>query len=216
MHANSRRSSTRVLFLRHGHTDFPKDRFYDDKLEDPTLNPLGLKQAGLWTTQLNLRKIVAVYVSPSRRTQETARIATACLGLPLEVIEGLGERRFGAWGGLSSREVKEKFPEEWHAWREDNVHFTPSGGESLSGFSRRVDETIHALRACHPEQTFLAVTHAGQIRMIVASALGVPLKNFKRLVIRNGSMTEIEYTDRWPNLHTFSFIPGNLRNEEGS
>lgn len=209
MHGESGRKSTTVLFLRHGQTDYPKDRYYDDAIEDPALNSSGLNQAHVWSKYFedNTRLIQAVYVSPSRRTQETAKIATENLGLKCETLDGLQEWRFGSWGGMTAKEIKKKYPDGWDAWRKDLVHFSPSGGESLSQFSKRVNHTVDELVARHPEQTFLVVTHAGAIRMIVSDALEMPLHNFKRLVIGHASMTEIEYTDRWPNLHAFSFIP---------
>ncbi len=215
MHGDSERKSTTVLFLRHGQTDYPKNRYYDDAIEDPALNTSGLKQAHVWPRYFenNTRPIQAVYVSPSRRTQETAKIATESLGLKHETVEGLQEWRFGSWGGLTTDEIKKKYPEEWRAWRKDMLHFAPSGGESLSQFSKRVNQTVAELVTCHPEQTFLVVTHAGAIRMIVSDALEMPLHNFKRLVIGHASMTKIEYTDLWPNLHAFSFIPRTNKGE---
>ncbi len=209
MHTDTPRKSTTVLFLRHGETDYPKERYYDDVLDDPPLNPAGLQQARLWPSYLESRSepIAGVYVSPSRRTQETADIATQKLDVHCETMAGLQEWQFGRWGGLTASEIKSKYQEEWIAWREDVVHFAPIGGESLSQFSKRVNETVAALVSKHFGETVLVVTHAGAIRMIVAAALEMPMVNFKRLVIRHASMTEIEYTDRWPNLHAFSFYP---------
>ena len=215
MHSDSERKSVTVLFLRHGQTDYPKDRYYNDAIEDPALNQTGRHQANQWPGYFdkNPRAITAVYVSPSRRTQETAKIAAEGLAVPCETVDGLQEWRFGRWGGLTTPEIKIKYQEEWNAWHEDTAHFTPSGGESLSGFSKRVNEIITDLVSRHSGQTVLVVTHAGVIRMIVSAALEMPLVNFKRLVIAHGSITEIEYTDRWPNLHAFSFIP-EILNEE--
>ncbi len=209
MHTDSERKSTTLLLLRHGQTDYPKDRFYDDALEDPALNPLGRNQAGAWTSFLEKyeQAIAGIYVSPSRRTQETAQIATEKLEAQRVTMEALQEWRFGRWGGLSSKEVKMKYPAEWAAWRKDMAHFTPEGAESLKVFSRRVNEGIATLVSKHIGETVLVVTHAGSIRMIVAHALEMPLIHFKRLVIRHASITKIEYTDRWPNLHAFSFYP---------
>ncbi len=208
MHSDSGRKSNIALFLRHGETDFSKHRFYNDAIEDPPLNPRGLQQAELWEERLkNGREIAAIYVSPSLRTQETARIATAALGIEIKTVTGLRERSFGTWGGLSTEEVQKKFPEDWTAWKRDKMHHAPGGGESLMDFFKRVSKTVAQLTSQHHEQTLLVVAHAGTIRMLVIAALGMPLENFKRLVITNCSMTEIEYSDQWPNLHRFSFRP---------
>lgn len=209
MHSGTDRKSSTALFLRHGETDYSRHRFYDDAIENPPLNLRGQTQAGLWTERIKnkQKRIAAIYASPSLRTQETATIATAKLDLEIETVSGLRERSFGTWGGLNAEEVKKQFPEDWAAWKRDKMHHVPSGGESLMGFFTRVEKTISQLTTQHKEQTILVVAHAGTIRMLVISALGIPLENFKRLVITNCSMTEIEYSEQWPNLHTFSFRP---------
>lgn len=215
MHSNSEKKATTVLFLRHGKTDYPKSRYYDDRIEDPSLNTVGLREAAPWSAFFESypHKISAVYVSPSCRTQETAKIAMKTLGLSPQVVEGLQEWRFGRWGGLTAEQIKTQYAEEWTAWRGDMLHFTPSGGESLDHFAKRANATVAELVSRHPQQTLLMVTHAGVIRMIVAAALEMPLLNFKRLVIAHASVTKIAYTDRWPNLHAFSYIP-EILNEE--
>jgi len=197
-----------VLLLRHGETDYSKKRFYADEIENPPLNALGIKQAERWEGRLqnDRRTLAGIYVSPSRRTQETAQLATRGLPLTIETIADLGERNFGSWGGRTSSEIQAQHPDEWKAWQEDVVNFSPPGGESLLGFSIRVKEAVRQIVARHPEGYTLAVTHAGPIRMLVTAALGMPIVNFKRLIISNCSITEIEFTEQWPNLHTLSYI----------
>ncbi len=209
MHSNTGRKSSTALFLRHGETDYSKHRFYDDAIEDPPLNARGRSQASLWTDKIETKykTLSGLYVSPSLRTQETATIATQKLGIDIQTNDGLRERSFGTWGGLNAEEVKKQFPEDWAAWKRDKIEHVPLGGESLKGFFTRVKETIAQLTSQHPEQTILVVTHAGTIRMLVIAALEMPLENFKRLIITNCSITEIEYSEQWPNLQTLSFRP---------
>ncbi|MFQ5597268.1 MAG: histidine phosphatase family protein [Nitrospiria bacterium] len=209
MFKQTNRQSSTALFLRHGETDYSKNRFYNDTVEDPPLNDRGRTQAGAWAPWLkeNDRSIGAVYVSPSRRTLETAELAAQGLGMEAQMIEGLGERHFGQWGGLSKEAAQTRFPEAWSAWKQDPIRYTPPDGESLIGFSIRVKETMRELVSAHPGHRFLVITHAGTIRMAVSAALGVPIQNFKRLIVTHGSMTVLEYTEQWPNLHALSFIP---------
>ena len=199
--------ATSFLFLRHGATDFPENRYYCDSVEDPPLNAVGLKQASRWPDRLQGKPFSALYVSPSRRTQETARPITERLGLKIETVEGLRERSFGSWDGLTNDVIQQRFPTEWSAWKKDLLHFTPAGGESLVGFAKRVDETIQTLLTRHAGQTILLVTHVGPIRMIVSAALGMALENQKRLVVGSCSLTQIDYTASWPNLVFFSLRP---------
>lgn len=199
--------TTKCILLRHGETDYPHNKYYCDLKEDPPLNRTGLKQAKGWGNFLNDLSLSAVYVSPSRRTRETA--GTATRGGPLNPVamKGLQERGFGTWEGLTSKKIKEDMPDEWQALKDDVLNFRPPGGESLVEFSARVNDTIQLLLLRHPGQTIMIVTHVGPIRMMVSAALGVPLENFKRLVVGYCSITEIEYTKSWPNLISFSRKP---------
>lgn len=199
--------ATRCILLRHGETDYPHNRYYCDSKEDPPLNKTGLRQARLWEKVLKDVPLAAVYVSPSRRTRETAQTATEGGPLNLMPMKGLQERDFGTWEGLSSGEIREKFPDEWQELKNDALNFHPPGGESLIDFSTRVNNTIQLLLGRHSDQTILIVTHVGPIRMIVSAALAVPLENHKRLVVGYCSITEIEYTESWPNLISFSKKP---------
>ncbi|MFQ5543504.1 MAG: histidine phosphatase family protein [Nitrospiria bacterium] len=209
MHTNNRKSSTTIRLLRHGETDYPRGRYYNDVINDPPLNKLGSEQARLWVKKMreDRHPFSALYVSPSLRTEETALIATKELALSVNTIDGLQERSFGSWGGLTPKEVQAQFPNEWMAWKDDLIDYVPPGGESLSAFSKRVNETTVQLVTRHINRTILIVTHVGPIRALVAAALGIPFDHQQRLVIKNCSITEIEFTDRWPNLHSLSSLP---------
>ncbi len=196
--------TTRCILLRHGETDYPRNRYYCDSKEDPPLNLTGRKQARDWGKFLKDIPLAAVYVSPSRRTRETAQTAMKDGHLNHMAMKSLQERGFGTWEGMTSQEIREDFPDEWQDLRDNALNFHPPGGESLVDFSARVNDTIQLLLARHPDQTILIVTHVGPIRMIVSAALAVPLENYKRLVVGYCSITEIEYTESWPNLISFS------------
>jgi len=196
--------ATRCLLLRHGETDYPRNRYYCDSREDPPLNKIGLKQAKNWGKFLKDIPLAAIYVSPSRRTRETAEMATKDGSLNLMAMKDLQERGFGTWEGLTTKKIREDMPDEWQALKDDLLNFHPPGGESLRDFSARVNDIMQLLLLRHPGQTILIATHVGPIRMIVSAALGVPLENHKRLVVGYCTITEIEYTESWPNLISFS------------
>lgn len=207
MTLRAKEAATIFLLLRHGATDYPEDRYYCDAVEDPPLNPLGLGQAEDWPAILQEKPIVALYASPSRRTQETAAPTARKLKMKIETLDGLRERSFGNWDGLTPEVIRRDFPAEWSAWKSDLLNYAPSGGESLIGFSKRVDQTIQLLLDRHAGKTVLLVTHVGPIRAIVSAAIGIPLENHKRLVVGSCALTRIDYTASWPNLVYFSLRP---------
>ena len=82
--------STRVIFVRHGETDFPIDRIYCDAVEDPALNEAGLSQAASIAEFLSNIKLDAAFCSPSRRTCMTAEVIASCQhGLNIQYSDGL-------------------------------------------------------------------------------------------------------------------------------
>ena len=45
-------------------------------------------------------------------------------------IEGLRERSFGIWEGMTFTEIKEKYPQEFEAWAGNPLRYSPVDGES--------------------------------------------------------------------------------------
>jgi broad specificity phosphatase PhoE len=64
--------------------------------------------------------------------------------------------------------------------------------------STRVTDTVARLRARHPGETIVAVSHADPIKAAVADAAGTPLDLFQRIVISPCSVSAIAYTDGGP------------------
>ena len=95
--------ATRIVFVRHGMTDFPKDRIYCDEREDPPLNETGRHQAQTAAELLRGRAVDVIYTSPMARTRGTAEAVRRTLGVPLAVEQDLRERGFGIWDGLYFR-----------------------------------------------------------------------------------------------------------------
>ena len=47
----------------------------------------------------------AIYASPLDRTVETAQAIAGPRGMPLRLVEGLGEVRYGEWQGAELKEL---------------------------------------------------------------------------------------------------------------
>jgi probable phosphomutase (TIGR03848 family) len=145
-------------------------------------------------------RIAAVYASPLERARETAAPLAASLGLRVRVARGLTECDFGEWTG---RELKQlaKLP-EWGVVQRYPSGFRFPGGESFAQMQGRVLATVADLRARHPGETIVAVSHADPIKAVVADALGTHLDLFQRIVISTCSVTAISYGPTGPAVLT--------------
>src|SRR3569833_3317759 len=93
-------SATRVIYVRHGLTNFPNNRIYCDDREDPALNAEGTQHAEDAAALLAQQKIDAIYASPRLRTRSTAEAIAKTAGAVIQFVPALRERRFGIWDGL--------------------------------------------------------------------------------------------------------------------
>lgn len=209
---------TTLLFVRHGEPDYPETRIYSKK-DDPGLTERGRRQAealAKWAAdQQGGRGIDAVYVSPTRRTLETAEPVLAGLGREATVEARLEERFFGAWEGMDFDAIRDGDPQGFTAWKTNPIGFAPKGGETIVDLSNRVDQLLDEIRQRHDKGVVLLVTHVGTIRAALCSAMKVPLEEYRRFHIYPGSVARVDYGRRQANLMYLGLMPGEESNWGG-
>jgi broad specificity phosphatase PhoE len=144
--------------------------------------------------------ITAVYASPLERTRETAAPIALALGHELRLDEGLLELDVGEWTGLELKAARKR--REWGTIQRYPSGFTFPGGESFVAMQARITTTLDRLRAAHPGETIVAVSHADPIRAAVAHAMGTHLDLFQRVIVSPCSLTAIAYGDEGPTVLT--------------
>ncbi|MBX3191167.1 MAG: histidine phosphatase family protein [Labilithrix sp.] len=168
--------TTRVLLIRHGATVLSaEDRFAGST--DVELSDEGRRQARCLGERI-AAEIDAIYVSPMKRTRETASLVTGGALEPL-VEAGLREIDHGRWEGLTRKEVEQRFPEEYGAWEEDPFTFAPAGGEAGVAVMARSLPVIRSIVVAHPEQTVAVVSHKATIRLLLSSLLGIDPRGYR-------------------------------------
>jgi len=164
-----------LYVVRHGETDWNlKGRLQGQK--DVPLNDLGRAQA-----QEAGRRLLAAaadvegldyLASPMARARETMEIMRATMGLDPRAyrIDGrLVELTFGAWEGLTWREVRKAYPEKAAARERDKWAYVPPHGESYSMLAERVRPILDDL-----PRPAVIVAHGGIARALLALIGGVP------------------------------------------
>ena len=72
------------------------------------------------------------------------------------------------------------------------------GGESFTELQARLADTVGRLCKAHPGEVVVAVSHADCIKVALASALGVPLDLFQRIVVTPCSISTVVYSSEGP------------------
>ena len=199
--------STSVILIRHGITDYPGDKIYDETA-GPGLNAKGRDealQAGRWIKGLGA---AGLFVSPAVRTRETVAPVAEALDLEANVDPALIERSFGVWEGLTFGEIEERYPGGLKLWKTDPVSYAPEGGESILDVEKRVSEFCRRVLELYSGKTVVVVTHMGPIRVAVSAALAIPMKNYRHLCVPTGSATRLEYGETAVNLTYLGVSPG--------
>ena len=196
--------ATVALFVRHGVTA-TTGRILPGRAKGLHLADEGRAQAEAAAERLAaLKKIDAVYASPLERTRETAAAIASRLGLKVVVEKGLLECDFGEWTGAELKELN-RLP-EWGTVQRYPSGFRFPGGESFHEMQARITGTVGRLRARHPGQTIVLVSHADPIKAAVAGATGTPLDLFQRIVISPCSVSAIAYGDGGPIVLTVNSL----------
>jgi probable phosphomutase (TIGR03848 family) len=158
------------------------------------LDERGRDQARGLARRLAAVPLDAVCSSPLERCRQTAAEVAEPHGLKVEVVEDLGEVRYGDWTG---RRLDQLAKED--LWR--TVQYLPSAarfpeGESLYEMQVRAVAACERLRAGHRGQTVLLCSHADVIKAVTAHYLGLHLDLYQRLVVAPASVTAIAFAPR--------------------
>ena len=170
--------------------------------------------------------ISAVYCSPLSRALKSAEIIAKPFGIKPAEIPDLRERSFGIWEGMSFDEIREKYPEEFKAWADNPMKFSPMQGESTLEVRDRVvealdkiledrsqgvkgsrGETNNSLESSNPRilepffsEGIAIVAHGGVNRIMLCHLLGIPLENIFRIEQDFAALNIIEFWDNYPVL----------------
>ena len=160
----------RLLLIRHAPTAETGTRL-TGRLAGVGLDAKGVEAAERLAAALADVALAAIYTSPLRRCQETARIVAAPKAIRPVQRRALIEVDYGEWTGRTLTSLQRT-----KLWR--SVAITPSrvrfpGGESLVEVQARAAEACGALAAAHVGATIALVTH-GDVHSHRARALPRP------------------------------------------
>ncbi len=174
-----------IVFVRHGKTRLNDLGCFVGNT-DCDISKEGLKQAEKVKDFLGKISFDGVYVSPLRRTIQTADVL--CKEYTLD--DRLREMNFGVFEGLKYGEIEQKYPDYIKAWNEDYENYRIPKGESLQDVFHRVESFIDDVRNKH--ERILVVTHGGVIRCALSLVLS-SREFFYKFKVDPGSVSIVEY-----------------------
>ena len=182
----------RLILVRHGETKWN----YEHRLVGHTeigLNKTGRMQAAKLALALGGQEVSAIYSSPLRRARQTADAIAVKHDIDVTVEDALKEFDAGDMNGLTIDEVNRKYEDFFERWITGEPDLKMPGGESVAELKRRSWPVIERIVKDHSGETVIVVTHTITILTIINAALGMSLADFRRMRVKLGSISILEF-----------------------
>ena len=184
-----------LILVRHGRTALNAAGRLQGRIDEP-LDDVGRKQAVVVAEHVG--PVDVLISSPLLRATQTAE----AFGLPFATDERWIELSYGIFEGVALTDTP---AEAWERWQE-NVHYVPSGGESLAQLDLRVRAACEEVAQLAGDGDVAIVTHVSPIKSAVAWALGATIDISWRSHLSPGSICRIEMRRRGPVLTAFNEV----------
>ena len=171
-----------VYFLRHGETEWNRDKRIQGSTEWTDLTDEGVRVAevsrdGMLTLGMSFDRL---YSSPYRRALHTAQVIGAGLGLEPVVDRRLREISFGPYEGTHYGEGRFTDDNIRRCFQDPPRYAAPAGAESFDEVAARVKDFFDNELAplAGRLSRVLAVAHGGILRTVLRLAAQIPLADF--------------------------------------
>ncbi len=170
-----------ITILRHG--DTPLTGLFCGS-SDPELTEAGWTDLTNRTKDRNWDRIIT---SPLKRCRAFAE----SLSLPLTLDDRLREMHFGEWEAKSTKEVWNADSQALKAFWEDPTAHPAPGGEPWDLFCARTADAFEEIALTAKSERLLLVTHAGVMRSLLVTQLGLPFTSAWKVALPTASALEL-------------------------
>jgi probable phosphoglycerate mutase len=194
----------RLVLIRHAHSQSNASGVLSGRIPNVHLSAKGFKQAEQLSERLGSFPVAQLRISPMERCFETISpwLNTYALksNSKLEPITDpmINEVEYGDWSGKRLVALARK--KEWKTVQESPSRMYFPGGEGIAAMQARAMAAVHQAASLADSKVAIFVSHGDVIKAIVASALGMHLDEFQRIVIDPASVTVIEYSAIKPRI----------------
>lgn len=183
----------RILLIRHGQTAWNRELVFRGGTDVP-LDRAGVSQAGALARRLRRTPLAAVYAGPLSRARRTAELVAAPHRLPVTVLPGLDDMRFGAWEGRALTDVERTQPKRFSCWQREPWNLRIPGGTTLRQVEMRAWRALRAVVGQHRADDAVAlVTHRVVLKLLVLDMLGAGARGFWRIALDPCGLTVADW-----------------------
>jgi 2,3-bisphosphoglycerate-dependent phosphoglycerate mutase len=186
--------STLLVVIRHGESNYNREKRWQGQSQDAILNDLGWRQAACVADALRDIRPAALFSSDLTRAMQTAVPLAHAVNLPIHPQPRLREISAGRWTDRPSDEVTLEEPDRVRAWNEAPATTSPPDGESLAAAQERILSFVHERAPAYNGETVVVGTHGAILQTLMAAAQGVALQQlWLDTPAANGAIVHIEY-----------------------
>jgi probable phosphoglycerate mutase len=193
-----------LVLIRHAHSEANAKALLSGRTAGVHLSPKGQSQSQELISRLGRLKVATLRISPLERCFETINPWWDSLGKEqnpsVELIrdENLNEVDYGDWSGKKLAVLSKK--KLWSTVQNSPSAMYFPAGEGLAQMQERAMRAVHEAATTPKKGVVIFVTHGDVIKSIVASALGMHLDSFQRLVIDPASVNVLDYSGIKPRV----------------
>ena len=181
-----------ILVTRHGQTDWNLAKKVQG-LVNTDLNETGIEQAKATGEMLKDEKIDLIISSPLNRAMQTAEIIRGDRDIEIITDNGIIERDFGEFEGMSPLEDNIFNPDEFWSYRDNHKY---EKAENIRDCFDRVYAFLDNLPKKYPDKRILLVCHGGVSIPINCYFNGIPDMDtliHKGLSLKNAEVARYSY-----------------------
>jgi probable phosphoglycerate mutase len=166
---------TQLIAIRHGESNYNRERRWQGQSQDAILNELGWRQAACLADALRGTQPAALFSSDLTRAMQTAVPIALAVNLPISPEPRLREISAGSWTNRHSDEVRRAEPERVRAWNEAPATTSPTDGETLAQAQERILAFVREQAERYDGHSIVVGTHGAILQTLMAAALSLSL-----------------------------------------
>ena len=194
----------RLVLIRHAHSEANAAGILSGRLPNVHLSEKGLAQSEQLAVRLGNFPVSNLRISPMERCFETISPWINSIVMPNNprfepiIDKELTEVDYGLWSGKKlSILSKNKL---WKTVQESPSRMYFPKGEGIAQMQSRAMTSVHQAVSSKAKGSAVIVSHGDVIKSIVASALGIHLDDFQRIVIDPASISILDYSTMKPRV----------------
>jgi probable phosphoglycerate mutase len=192
----------RLVLIRHAHSEANAAGILSGRLPNVHLSEKGVAQSENLAVRLGKFPVSSLRISPMERCFETISPWINSVVLPnypkfqAELDPNLTEVDYGTWSGKKLTTLSKN--KLWKIVQESPSRMYFPDGEGIARMQARAMTSVHQAVSAKGKGSAIIVSHGDVIKSIVASALGMHLDEFQRIVIDPASVSIIDFSTTNP------------------